>query len=223
MRSEDNLRATIEKDVQRRGIRSVLHFTRAANLMQIGNHGLLSRAELDRRRIPYTPNDCLRLDGALGASCLSIGWPNYQMFFRYRDSVPDEAWIVLEIMPEVLWKMDCSFSWTNAASGLVRGMALTQRASVQAFTEMFVDHRGQPLRCRCHLELSNPTNPQAEVLVFNPIPTEMVTHVHSNRRLPPRALPAAFASKLMLDGAFFGPRPDYAMWRRQKRVAEEGH
>ena len=218
----DDLRTNIRREVERREIAAVLHFTRASNLPTIAAHGILPRALLQRRGIPYSPNDALRLDGTPDASSVSIGWPNYRMLFHYQSLEPEETWAVLEILPDVLWENACAFSWTNAASGLIRSTPLPQRKSVQAFTEMFVDHPSRPLRCRCQLEPCWPTDPQAEVLVFGAIPASMIVSIHTSRRLSADSASGGLASLVVLDGKFFGPRHDYAQWQKPQGSGQSG-
>lgn len=219
---EEDVRLRIKREVERRGIATLLHFTRTTNLAMIGVHGILPKAELDRKRIPYRANDARRLDGAPGACSVSIGWPNWQMFYHYRQEEPEETWAVVEITPDLLWKANCAFCWTNAANNLMRPVPLTDMKNFRAFTGMFIDHPDRPLRSRCQLDQCCPTDPQAEVLVFGPIPLEKIRTVHTDRRLPPGSVPALLAPRVVLDGMYFGPRHDYAQWRRKLHNAEDG-
>jgi len=221
-RSTSDLKAVIKKEVSRREIGAVLHFTRAANLLNIAAHGILPKAQLDRRRIPYTPNDSLRLDHTPDASSVSISWPNWQMFFHYREDEPDETWVVLEILPDVLWEKDCAFCWTNAASGPIRPIPRKQLKCIRAFAEMFVDHDGRPGRSRCNLEPSQPTDPQTEVLVFDQIPVSMIKSIHASHRMPTDLLSSELARLVVVDGGFFGPRHDYAEWKKPPNPDKEG-
>ena len=72
----------IEKVVNERDIRWLMHFTRIENLESILENGLLPRNSFERLDIEPLTNDSLRLDGFLEAISLSIQSPNYKMFYK---------------------------------------------------------------------------------------------------------------------------------------------
>lgn len=220
-RDTDDRKTHLRLEVQRRQIHSLLHFTQAANLPSIVSRGILPRAELERLRIRYKANDDLRLDGLLGGCSVSISWPNYQMFYRYRCRHPEQSWVVIELMPDILWDLECAYSWANAASSLIRPIPLSEMKTLQSFTKMFVDQPNRPCRQTCELEPFHPTDPQAEVLVFAPIPMSSIRAIHARERLPAGCVTGSAASLVVIDGAFFGPRHDYALWRATPRDSSE--
>ncbi len=77
-------RQKIKAFCNKRGITTVIHFTRVENLANILAYGLLSRSELDSRDIEYVFNDWQRIDRYPNAISTSISFPNYKMFYRYR-------------------------------------------------------------------------------------------------------------------------------------------
>lgn len=109
----------IQKLVQKRHIKEVVHFTRIENLKSILKHGLLPRKTLEERQIPYKATDNNRYDGLLHASCFSISFPNYRMFWKLRQE-RGGSWIILSFSPGVLWKYECAFYPRNAADGEMR-------------------------------------------------------------------------------------------------------
>ena len=105
-----------------RHIRTLIHFTRIENLSSILQQGLLGRSFLEKRGQPFEWNDEQRLDAHKEAVCLSISFPNYQMFFSVRErkkkanEANDSQWIVLLLDANILWELDCAFFQENAAS-----------------------------------------------------------------------------------------------------------
>ena len=167
---------------------TLVHFTRIENLQSILQEGLLDRSTLEICRRRFRPNDWKRLDRHKEANCLSISFPNSQLFNKFsrpmKNSPPDYSqWVVLLLRTEVLWELDCAFCQENAASTPVRTTPLEERKKPDALKGMFVDvyqdtngttYRRSSPRIPKHY----PTHPQAEVLVFDPIPVKYIKEVH---------------------------------------------
>jgi hypothetical protein len=227
VRITDNLARTpssrseqIRAIVKKRGISTLIHFTRIDNFDSILHWGLLSRRELDKwpetRRPDY--NDVQRHDKQLDAVCISISFPNYLMFHKYskRDK---QNWIMLLLNPSLLWELDCAFCRRNAACKSVTQIPIEERKSVRAFQSMFDDLEGTK-RDLLQIPDHYTTDPQAEVLVFEPIKPQYIYEVHfcddnvlrnwqeSKRKFKPKYNP-----EVRLDKTFFKPRRDYEFWR----------
>ncbi|EBT4616979.1 DUF4433 domain-containing protein, partial [Salmonella enterica] len=101
--SREQIRLTAE-ELQ---IPCLVHFTQATNLPSIMEHGLISVTDANVLNINPAINDELRLDGHRDAISLSIAFPNYRMFYRYRRDNPQVEWAVLGIDPSVIWRNDC--------------------------------------------------------------------------------------------------------------------
>ena len=166
--------STIKKFVEERGIKYLVHFTRASNLDSILSRGLVPRNTLAAEGFKGF-NDQYRIDGT-HAVCLSIDFPNYKMFYGVRKDHSSETWVALVIKVEVLWDLDCAFCATNAASNSVRSIPLQQRRGIAALQGMYTDW---PTKQRSELNLKDnyPTNPQAEVLVFNGVPRKYIAGI----------------------------------------------
>lgn len=155
-------------------IPSLVHFTRASNLESILKHGLCSITKASELGITPHINDSLRLDGHLGAISLSIAFPNHKMFYSYRQKEPDEEWAVLIIDPDILGRKNCAFCQRNAADHRVRQLPLSALMNADAFRDMFEVVNGIPSRQEQQLMAYDPTDPQAEVLVFQTIEPEYI-------------------------------------------------
>ncbi|PPA02946.1 DUF4433 domain-containing protein [Pseudomonas sp. MWU12-2312b] len=150
-------------------IPSLVHFTRASNLESILKHGLCSITKASELGITPHINDSLRLDGHLDAISISIAFPNHKMFYSYRQKEPGEQWVVLIIDPYILGLNNCAFSQRNAADHRIRQLPLSALMTTNAFRGMFDVVSGIPSRQEQQLKTFDPTDPQAEVLVFQTI------------------------------------------------------
>lgn len=116
------------------------------NLDTILQHGVLSRERLNALGIPFEQNDDMRLDNCLNASCLSISFPNYGLFYKQRRQY-DTVWVVIVLEPNILWEKDCLFCPDNAASTDVSSLSREDRRGIEAFRLLFNDfgdlERGQ--------------------------------------------------------------------------------
>ena len=155
----------------------LIHFTRATNLPSIMQHGLYPMARIAEIGANPQINDELRLDGHLDGTSLSIGFPNYRMFYKYRQANPTVQWVVLGIDPSVLWLKDCAFCRHNAADARISGQELDALRTPSAFTGMFDEIEGITARKEQRLRTYDPTDSQAEVLVFDLIEPKLIGSV----------------------------------------------
>lgn len=218
---ERQRRKAIKEIAEQQGVNTLVHFTRLENLASILCHGLLSVEELERREIGFERNDRARNDGHKNAICLSVSFPNYKYFYTIRNQSGGH-WVVLELKADVLWQKDCAFAGTNAASGSVRKTQLEDLRAPAAFAELFGNPR---LRQRLRLPDFYTTNPQAEVLVFEPIEPEYITriitlpgeeaHVRSFllENLPAVGSLTARSISITADERLFRGRLDWEYWR----------
>lgn len=147
----------------------LVHFTRAVNLPSIMAHGLypIGRAN----EISATPqiNDEFRLDGYLNSTSVSIGFPNCQMFYKLRMDEPQVDWAILALHPSILWIKDCAYCCHNAADARISSQPLLDLKTLQAFMGMYDEIDGVLSREQQRLKAFDPTDVQAEVLVFDVI------------------------------------------------------
>lgn len=203
----------MKRSVQEKDIKCLLHFTRYSNLSRILAEGLIPREELETREISGVFNDELRLDGHRNASCLSIGHPNYKMFYSLRRQFPNEKWVVLAIKRSVLWEKDCAFCIENAASSNVTRIPLVQRKGLHAFNAMFDEIEGKPPRATLGIPAKCPTNPQAEVLVFDTIePNYILGAICSSPKIKAECEEQFPDFQFLHSPGFFSARADHSHW-----------
>jgi hypothetical protein len=210
----------MEATLKHRMISNILHFTRLENLEPILTEGIRPRSSLSGNN--YVANDQVREDGFPQATCLSIGFPNYKMLYKYICNANDgcRGWAVLTLFPEVLIDMPCLYYQTNAAASecvsLSRSCPVTLIGN-DALNNMFSEpHSG--LRSRLQLPSHYTTDPQAEVLAFGAIPSEYIKGVSILPRIP-RAQQEAEITRInpklpILNGTgWFDCRHDQAFWK----------
>ncbi len=208
----------------KKGIVNLIHFTRIENLKEILQKGLVNREELSRLPESERPifNDRERFDGHIEAVCLSISFPNYQMFYKLNMDKPDD-WVVLLLDSSILWELDCAFCQTNAASSIVSKIPLEQRKTYKALVQMFTDEENI-FRDELGIPANYTTNPQAEVLVFDTIPIRYIRGVNFRSISAMKAWQYlhSYPENISLDASdtYFRPRLDYAKWQKTQKIPD---
>ncbi|WP_085623039.1 MULTISPECIES: DarT ssDNA thymidine ADP-ribosyltransferase family protein [unclassified Pseudomonas] len=169
-------KSEIQAYSQAREIPYLVHFTRLENLPSILQHGLRPVSKHGALCNQPVINDGLRLDGHLDGTSLSIAFPNYHMFYKYRLQ-PNTEWVVLGIDESVLWTKDCGFCQRNAATNEMAQQTVANLQTLTAFQGMFDEIDGLGTRQEQRLKKFDPTDPQAEVLVFDDIEPNLITGV----------------------------------------------
>ncbi|EIV8656333.1 DUF4433 domain-containing protein [Vibrio parahaemolyticus] len=203
----------MENAVKQKKIEYLWHFTKLENVNSIFQSGIVPRATLEANQSNVAYNDQHRLDGFKTASCLSIGHPNYKMFYSLRQQDPSVEWVVFGVKAEVLWTKDCAFCTTNAANSSVTSVPIEQRKGVQAFESLFLPVAGKPSRQELQLPDECPTDPQAEVLVFDTIlPSDIVGVIVPTKAKELELKPLYPAHQVVYHRAHYSARLDYQHW-----------
>lgn len=199
--------------VEARKISALVHFTRLNNLAGIVQHGLLPRNACMVGNVGAVINDPYRNDHT-DAVCATVTTPNYKTFFMMRQNNPGVEWVVVAIRPEALWLRDCAFCNTNAAFGEVTAIPIAQRKGVEAFKGMFAE-RGKTLRAVLDIPASFTTDPQAEVLILDGVPTNLLMCLIVETDTMKQKLTAAYPHiKIITSSSYFRPRKDYRYWKK---------
>ncbi|MBK7299241.1 MAG: DUF4433 domain-containing protein [Moraxellaceae bacterium] len=168
---------------KKKDIRALFHFTHLSNLESIHQHGLLTRTHLNNNKMPYTYNDEIRLDSVPNSISLSIGFPNYRMFYHYWNKSKNHKndWIILKINPNLLtgeianlddfdYLNKAIFCSSNAANKLIKHIPIENRKTYNAFLSMFE----RDTECNT----SHPCDEQAEILYQGNIPIECIECIY---------------------------------------------
>lgn len=196
-----------------RVITHLVHFTQVEKLPYIVSEGLLSNKKL--RELGRPVLDEYRYDGKPDHVCVSVSFPNYQMFYRYTQGVTVD-WCVLLIDVNVLWRQSCLFYPYNAAKSDLSKRPISEFQGLAAFQGMFSriilgKERHSELPASC------PTSPQAEVLVSTAIrPSDIVriefSSVATKRKYQPLLDSKGITS--VVSRELFSPRLDWEQWKR---------
>ena len=150
-----------------RRIKFLVHFTRLDNLPSIAQNGLLTRKNLDKMSEKYFYNDGNRFDNLQNSLSLSVTFPNYKMFFKYKGHSTNWAVILLDA-EKILANLPCAFHAANASCNSERYRKLKDRKTLDAFQRMF-DEGDRDGR---NLKDNETTDPQAELICLANIPIE---------------------------------------------------
>lgn len=197
--------------IQEREIKGLYHFTKVNNLHSILRNGLLSRRTLDEREITYSYNDPDRLEGSPEAICLSIGFPNYKMFYKYRNPTSDKEWCIIYLNPRILYEKECLFCIENAASSNERHRNDEDKRGIEGLKKLYDDeeHRNE-----MGLNSDFTTNPQAEVLVLDDIGVEYIEAVYFKENPVKFPISDYKEYKFLVWKYLFDARSDYSYWRQ---------
>lgn len=202
---------SIKKFAADRGIKSLFHFTRVANLNSILRRGLLPRNAIPPGAKAIF-NDDIRLDGT-DAVCASISFPNYKLFYPFRQKDPQVDWVVIALSAALLWESRCAFCTANAASNTVTTVPIEGRMDLPALKAMFGDFAGK-IRSDLQIPDGYPTNPQAEVLLLDGAPVKYINEVVFATDSQKKKFQAAHSGlPTRLNGGYFVPRSDFKHWK----------
>lgn len=168
----------IKNILDQREIRYLCHFTRLENLESILAYGLIPRDNLYhpifnpncRSGINGIFNDKIRIDEKTNATCLSIAFPNSKMFYKLRCEQENSQWVVIVLYSTLLLNKNCAFYPTNAANNSVKYCSVDSFQGENALARLFCGTDEE----RESLLLKDPTDIQAEVLVFDNIETDYI-------------------------------------------------
>ena len=204
----------MEKQVEKREIEFVVHFTRFENLNNILENGLKTREYLEDNEPDAIFNDEYRYDGYKNSICCSICHPNYKMFFPLRQADLNNEWVVIGIKKDIIWEKECAFCIENAASNNVTSIPLEERKGKQAFKKLYKEIEGKPSRSELGIAKSCPTNPQAEILVFDNIAPEDIIGVAFQNKKRVKEYEELYDNfQFIYHKAYFMPRTDWRDWQ----------
>ena len=158
---ERRKRNNYKRIVASRNIKELIHFTNILNVNSIMLHGLLPRRLVDREFPNAYVNDENRFDNYKNATCLSVSFPNYKMFYKYQNENKGMDWAVLSLNPELLADLDIRYFF------FFKENAAKSDSSRCTFEQMF----GGSMGC-------NPENPQAEILAFGIIDPKYIQKIY---------------------------------------------
>ena len=205
----------MEEIIRKRKIHSLYHFTQTENLGSIFRYGIVPRETLEKCKIESHYNDDFRYDNCRNAVCTSIEFPNYKMFFCLRQKNSSIKWVVIELDANILCNFECAFCWTNAGDKTMYNQSIEQRMGKMAFQKLFENRQGYPQRENLEIPDSYPTNPQAEVLVFDIISADYIKSLYFEDSAVMQMFQHIIPDKISVsvNKNYFAPRKDFGLWK----------
>lgn len=214
----------IKNDLEKRKIKYLTHFTHVSNLESIMNNGLLSVESLNHNKFIFEKNDDKRIDDRLNATSLSVSFPNYKMFSKYRlYQVNRPNMVVLLIDSSVILYKNCLFCSENAAKKSISSSSDEILMSNNAWDCMFKSESEGRSRDQLEIPDNYPTNPQAEILCLDTIePTYIEKIIYpSKEEFDKWATKFPQIEKYILKSSipknpissYFSCRRDYSHWK----------
>lgn len=176
----------IKHQIDQRGVKYLIHFTRIENLHSILQKGLVPISDLNRLKIDFVHNDDMRLDGQLDCTSCSVDFPNDRLFYVFREQkFWGTKWVVLKINKDILFSPTniAFFCYTNAAHVLPKTANKAELCTSLAFEKMYSDEiitKDNKIinRSLQRLNSSMTTDPQAEILISGTIETKYIATIN---------------------------------------------
>ena len=215
----------IKNIISNRGIEHLVHFTRIENLNSILQYGLVPVILQEQMGINSVRNDEQRIDSKLDCTSCSITFPNYRLFYKFREyDYPGTRWVVLAIDKSILFSPSniTFFCYTNAARVIPQTRNLEDLCTVNAFKNMFCDTiiiNGRRVR-RELLNINDnfTTDPQAEILISDIIDKEYINCIYFQNEDDLQYYKENYGLDILkkynydIDRNFFDARTDYDFW-----------
>lgn len=203
--------ATIQEFTAARNITSLVHFTKLKNLDSILQYGLLTPQLCEFLDIASEVNDRARYDGQ-DAVCLSIEFPNYQLYWSFHNRDTSVQWAIVELHSDVLWLKNCCFCTTNAADSAMSAQSFESRQGLPALEALYQDYEGKN-RADLKIPDNYTTNPQAEVLCIDAIDVDFIKAVHLDDYFAYKHYSAAYPLvTIKWSSCYFKYRCDWRHW-----------
>lgn len=158
----DVRQTSIQEICKERNIDICTHFTRIENLSSILTNGLIPRKYLEESNIDFLSVNSRRIKEYIDANFLNISFPHYDLVINANKRAK-ESWVCISYKKEILWQLDCAFCSASAFNEEVLAIPINERKTVKSFEKLFIGND--------RLSKDYPTNSQAEILVFDIIPS----------------------------------------------------
>lgn len=198
--------------IDKKNIRYLTHYTNIANIENILKYGLMPISLLHKNNIKFYKNDPDRADYT-DAICLNIEFPNYKLFYKNRvNSNTDWAVIILNA-ENILCSLDVAFCRTNAANYYMSSIPIEQRKTLYSFLDMFYDNEEHNLRSTLGIPDNYPTDPQAEILVFEKIDISNIIEIQLDKQILVDKYKKLFPNlNFIFSDNLLKARKDYKYW-----------
>jgi hypothetical protein len=219
----------IKEIVKRRKIEYLVHFTRIDNLNSILENGLIPVSMQQKMKIPSVHNDEQRIDSKLDCTSCSISFPNYKLFYTFREyKFPESSWVVIVLDKDVLFSPSniTYFCQTNAARVFPRISSAKELCTATAFENMFCNSlttKENKVIQRASLQINDciTTDPQAEILISDVIDKKYIGCICFQKQSDIDEYITKYGKGLLskydyqVVPGFFDARKDYMFWKKE--------
>ncbi len=219
----------IREIIEKRKIEYLTHFTRLDNLHSILQNGLVPVSIQQKMKIPSVHNDEQRIDSKLDCTSCSVGFPNYKLFYTFREyKFPGTRWVVVVLDKDVLFSPTniAYYCYTNAAGIFPRISSAKELCTANAFQNMYCDSittRDNKLIQRESLQIDDSitTDPQAEILISDIIDTNYIGCICFRNQQDVDHYILQYGSEVLnkyehqIVPGFFDARKDYMFWKKE--------
>lgn len=221
--------SVIKDIIKKRKIKHLVHFTRVENLASILENGLIPVGLQKKSGIVSLHNDEQRFDAKLDCTSFSVEFPNYKLFYAFRESkFPGTKWVTIVLNTNILFLPYniTYFCCTNAASVLPNISSPKELCTARSFENMFCEYvltKGNKNIYREQLNIKDcwTTDPQAEILISDIIGPRGIKYIcfQSNSDAVEYAkkndhnLLNKYECRVFPD--FFNSRKDFAFWKKE--------
>ena len=161
----------------KRSINRIFHFTHINNLISILNHGLLSRDFMTNKQQSFTFTDNQRLDELQDAICCSLSIANYYMLNRKVEQMGNHFRVLEFGYTALLFKKFACFP-SNAARSDLKKLAKENPSNFVGAAGLSGMFLNRAVRAEYDVPRSVPTDIQAELMFFEPIPLASLRKIH---------------------------------------------
>ena len=210
----------IYSNLASRKIKSFIHFTVLDNLPGILKEGIIPRSDLGDNGFTL---DKKRLDGETNGSCFTLAFPNYKMFYKYRNRNANRVFVILGVSISFalnLKKEQIAFYPANAALKDLRG-TYDEHQGVASLEYMFSENPyGSPdgyRRSMDRLPDKYTTNPQAEVIIKAVVPPKYIWRIYveseKDKHITIKRIGRRYSDIIQVYPELFDKRFDYERWQ----------
>lgn len=212
----------VEDVIKKRRIKYLTHFTRLENLHSILQNGLIPVSLHKDMEVESIHNDSYRIDKMPHCTSCSVQFPNYKLFYSFRERENFHSqWVVIILDINLLLssKNTAYYCYSNAAGIYNKEKMFRSIDFENMFSDSIMTKENKLIR-RKYLEIDDnyTTDPQAEILISNTINPSYIKYIYFQEKndifeyIKKYGLEVLSKYKYKADTFFFSPRKDYMYW-----------
>ena len=224
-------RNQIEQFLKANKITSLTHFTRLENLKSILQNGIFTGMMLsaDPKFSDIQRNQPKLPESWQGSASMNISFPDFRLLSQLRENLSRCYWVIIEIDARFMMDQPCYF-FQKSAVEIINDTEFSQNINpllqtTKMFRSLFTDTETIK-RNKLGIPDAYPTNPQAEVLTFSPVPTRYFQKVNfcndyifNEWVLNNLDFATSLDKKIwQVSMRLFSPRCDYVHWKTRQII-----